>query len=629
MILFALPLLFQIAQATQPSRQTPAQLERLVAEQEATRDVNGGLVGVALTNPDTHVQALALRAIGRRQLPDLRDVVVPFLKSPDVAVRVEAATALGQTNADVDYASYLPNEKNGMVRAALFETIGRLKTPRPGSEGWLTAGLSEADPIARTGAARGLESYVRQNARAKRPDATTLTAMHAALRANSGMAIREFLLLAMNSARDTDTATYNIALRDTSALVRRLAVLGTKKWVDDKSPIVRYEALKAANNCERAQQLFTDANEMVQLAAIDMLGDKKCDASPLEVLVKNGKNWRVRSHALVALAKIAPASAKALLRPFVTSSLWQDRVYAATAAKVLGDSSTLATLARDTQPNVAVEAMTTTTDAIFALGSNDAGLLLAAANKLKGTPELVHFGPQLIAAIEQPGVMQKSSSADARNALLARLSEIYDAEMAVVAKQYGAARVQDTTLMSDNAKRIGDELHKWDATSTEPALVNGPLQPAAQIESNRGAKAMITMKGLGVITMELLFDEAPRTVTTFAALADSGKYNGLTFHRIVANFVLQGGSPGADEYDGQTEQFMRDEVGRTSHTRGTLGISTRGYDKGDGQIFINMVDNFRLDRQYTVFARITSGMDIVDRIQEGDVMESVKIVRKK
>jgi cyclophilin family peptidyl-prolyl cis-trans isomerase/HEAT repeat protein len=629
MMLFVLPLLFQIAQGTASTTQSVAGTERTIAEAEAMRDGSGAIINVGLASPNTHAQMLALRAIGRRQLPDLRDAVLPFLTSPNASVRAEAATALGQMNAETDYASYLQQEKNGDVRAALFESVGRIKAPPAGTEQLLVSGLTDADAASRLGAARGLESFARNGARTQRPDAATLSAIHAALRANSGMKMRELLLLAMNSARDTDSATYAVALRDTSALVRRLAVIGTHKWVDDKAPMVRYEALRAANNCERAKQLLNDANEMVQLAAIDMLGDKKCDATPLEAFVRNGKTWRVRAHSLVALAKLSPDAAKSELHTFAVSRLWHDRVYAATAARLLNDSSTLAVLARDTQPNVAVEAMSTTTDAIFGLGANHAGLLLAAANKLKGKPELVNLASQIISAIEQPGVMAKSSSADARNALLARLMEIYEAETATVAKQYGAARSQDTTLMSDNAKRIGDEIRKWGPGSTESALGNGPLQPAVEIARNRGATAIIAMKGLGNITLDLLFDEAPRTVTTFASLADNGKYNGLTFHRIVPNFVLQGGSPGADEYDGQTDQFMRDEVGRISHARGTLGISTRGYDKGDGQIFINTVDNFRLDRQYTVFARITSGMHIVDKIQEGDVIESVKIIRKK
>ena len=91
--------------------------------------------------------------------------------------------------------------------------------------------------------------------------------------------------------------------------------------------------------------------------------------------------------------------------------------------------------------------------------------------------------------------------------------------------------------------------------------------------------------------------------------------------------MLQGGSPGANEFEG-TPEYIRDEVGLASHERGTLGISTRSRDTGDSQIFINLVDNYRLDHNYTVFARIVDGMENVDRIQQGDVMVTVEIVRQ-
>jgi cyclophilin family peptidyl-prolyl cis-trans isomerase len=111
-------------------------------------------------------------------------------------------------------------------------------------------------------------------------------------------------------------------------------------------------------------------------------------------------------------------------------------------------------------------------------------------------------------------------------------------------------------------------------------------------------------------------------------LAEKGYYNGLTFHRVVPNFVIQGGSPGANEFDG-TAGYIRDEVGLLSHLRGTLGISTRGRDTGDSQIFVNLVDNYRLDHDYTVFARVVDGMEAVDAILEGDVFESIEILRRR
>ena len=104
---------------------------------------------------------------------------------------------------------------------------------------------------------------------------------------------------------------------------------------------------------------------------------------------------------------------------------------------------------------------------------------------------------------------------------------------------------------------------------------------------------------------------------------EAGYYDGLTFHRIVPNFVVQGGSPGANEYTGDVAHARRARA--RPHVRGTLGMSTRGRDTGDAQFFINLLDNPRLDHDYTVFAQVAAGMDVVDRLLEGDVIERVEV----
>jgi cyclophilin family peptidyl-prolyl cis-trans isomerase len=142
---------------------------------------------------------------------------------------------------------------------------------------------------------------------------------------------------------------------------------------------------------------------------------------------------------------------------------------------------------------------------------------------------------------------------------------------------------------------------------------------------NGSARAVLSMRGRGTFEITLLAGDAPVTVERFVRLARAGYYNGLTFHRVVPNFVIQGGSPGANEYMGDGD-YLRDEVARRSHLRGTLGISTRGRDTGDAQIFINLVDNPRLDHIYTVFAEVTRGLDVVDAVVEGDVIDRIDII---
>jgi cyclophilin family peptidyl-prolyl cis-trans isomerase len=94
------------------------------------------------------------------------------------------------------------------------------------------------------------------------------------------------------------------------------------------------------------------------------------------------------------------------------------------------------------------------------------------------------------------------------------------------------------------------------------------------------------------------------------------------------DFVIQGAGPGPNEYIGY-HAYFRDELGTISHPRGTVGMSTRGHDTGDAQWFINLKDNPRLVRDYTVFAEVIEGMGVVDGVLEGDVIATIREVRRR
>jgi cyclophilin family peptidyl-prolyl cis-trans isomerase len=162
------------------------------------------------------------------------------------------------------------------------------------------------------------------------------------------------------------------------------------------------------------------------------------------------------------------------------------------------------------------------------------------------------------------------------------------------------------------------------ASRAAPRRLAAPTFSLAELEQLRGKQLRVTMASGRSFTVALLVDDAPLTVLRLARLAARGYYDGRTFHRVVPNFVIQGGSPGANEYAGDA-LFMRDELGPLSHERGTLGVSTRGRDTGDAQLFINLVDNPRLDYDYTVWGRVVSGMVVVDAMLEGDVIRRIEI----
>jgi peptidyl-prolyl cis-trans isomerase B (cyclophilin B) len=118
---------------------------------------------------------------------------------------------------------------------------------------------------------------------------------------------------------------------------------------------------------------------------------------------------------------------------------------------------------------------------------------------------------------------------------------------------------------------------------------------------------------------EIQFDRevAPLAYRRIARLVREKYYDGLTFHRVVPNFVIQGGSPGANEYSGAA-RFMRDELSDRPHARGTVGLSTRGHNTGDAQIFVNLADNRALDFEFTIVGAVKPAqMSVVDAIQEG------------
>jgi cyclophilin family peptidyl-prolyl cis-trans isomerase len=188
------------------------------------------------------------------------------------------------------------------------------------------------------------------------------------------------------------------------------------------------------------------------------------------------------------------------------------------------------------------------------------------------------------------------------------------------------AERRDTSRDALNA--IRDAMTKLGGPELPP-FEAGPLAmprvTPEQIASLARTRLRFTMQGRGTFELQLRPEDAPMTAHHIATLARDGYYNGLTFHRVVPNFVIQGGSPGANEYAGQGP-FMRDEVGLVPHRRGSVGISTRGRHTGDAQIFINLVDLPRLEHTYTVFAEVVDGMDVVDSILEGDVIERVDVV---
>jgi len=616
--------------------------------------------GLHSKDPDT--VRIAVRALGRLERSNVIPDIVPMLKSQWPEVRVEAANALGQAAQakqppSGDLAAKIAIDRLSMetdagVRAALCQTLGRLPYTNEAAvrsaEAAILQALSRDDAVVtQLGVAQGLEALeaqVRRRGKAGPPPSAEAIAALTRLasgNAANGARVRRLAFEALTSAKQASDAVIVHGLSDPDAQVRMLAVKAMPNGPDapargfdvhdalrkamlDESALVRLEALRAAfvsaergdeyDWCSSYLNAMNDRDAHVMLGAVDWLG--KCGQSPesadvidrLERTVNDlsavgsPRGWHANAHAIVSLASAAPDKARSALPQFTGSTVWQMRMYAAHAAAVLQDKATLDKLAADPDDNVCEAAV----DALSALEQHDGDLSYQAA--------LGRNGYQAIRAAAR--ALGKSPVAPAPAPVIAALK---------AALQRLDAEGRDNS--HDAREAIIDALRAMNVQppAMKPARAIAPELNAEDLRRLSSARARITIRQLGIVELALFTTEAPATVTRFARLAESGYYNGLTFHRVVPNFVIQGGSPGATEYVGDAS-YMRDEVGLWPHVRGAVGISTRGRDTGDAQIFVDLVDLPRLDHEYTVFGQVLNGMDVVDRILEGDVIEKIEIV---
>ncbi|MDE0198435.1 MAG: peptidylprolyl isomerase [Caldilineaceae bacterium] len=137
----------------------------------------------------------------------------------------------------------------------------------------------------------------------------------------------------------------------------------------------------------------------------------------------------------------------------------------------------------------------------------------------------------------------------------------------------------------------------------------------ARIQTNRGD-----------IVIDLYADKVPNTVNNFVALARDGYYDGVSFHRVIADFMVQGGDPTGSGRGGPGYQFNDEFHPELVHDGpGVLSMANAGPNTNGSQFFITHVATNWLDNKHSVFGKVRSGQDVVDAIQQGDVMEKVEI----
>ncbi|MEX2179266.1 MAG: peptidylprolyl isomerase [Gemmatimonadaceae bacterium] len=443
-------------------------------------------------------------------------------------------------------------------------------------------------------------------------------------------------ILLAEDRRDSTDASLALGMRHSDARIRALAQRASGRIRDPRfaardsfAPLpspphwpepawrLRYRALtQQRENCGALREALADSVWPVRLRATALLTDHCAsddaivatlrswiDALPAQAegRVPGDVPWHAAAHGILALARLRPDDARSSVGTLAAHPVWQMRMYVARAAAQLADTARLRAMARDVDDNVreiAIEALGRLSGHadddlyIAALSADGAQVVRAAAIALKGTPRSDARGAAS-AGFERWVAGVTPPARDARIALL-------DAAGRPATDDRPPPR-RDVLPDRAVALALGDTV-----------LLRVTLAPRS------GRRSFV---------VRLRGDVAPLMSARVLALARAGYYDNTGWHRVEHDFVVQGLGPGGNEYVGHADYF-RDELGTVPHARGTIGMSTRGHDTGDAQWFVNLRDNLRLGRDYTVFAEVVLGMEDVDGIMEGDFVARIEEIRR-
>lgn len=559
------------------------------------RDLAMQLLDIANDLPSA-VTARAVESAGR--LADSSQTAVGaallgYLSHPSPDVREAACYALFRAGAKThaqELISFINSEPDSLVRIAALYSLARLQIP--GAQSIFARYQAESDPYTRTLAVRGL-------AAARTEEAARLLALSLN---DSDQRVVAQAIAGLQSVATPSAAQY---------LARKLT--GTT----DENLIVALlgalENLKSNLGVASARTQFTSrlsdnlvAASLTYLATIE--GDRV--VATVDSLLTSTPTARVRAACADAYAKVNHQS----IIP------------------------RLAVLFADEDPLVRGSAFT----ALMSVDSANAGFYIQRALADRdfmpvvlaidqvGERKLTKYLPDLLAfmrggvdidpdirrsSVDAAGVMYDPGvhPADADSLLLAvMIAGILDPEYVV--------RRQAATVYRD---KFGEDRFD-DVTLAETRISESRLREAIESAEAAGNPTALILTSKGEIELELYVDVAPLTVLNFIELAKDDFYAGLIFHRVVPNFVAQGGDPRGDGWGGPP-WFIRCEYSDEPFLRGTVGIATSGKDTGGSQFFITHSPQPHLDARYTVFGQVVAGMEVVDQITPGDVIEKIII----
>ena len=651
----------------------------LAAGRIGNEDSVAALTKLLEQDKDPNVRSMAAFAIGEVESETGANALIAVLKSAntDELVRARAVEALGKI------AAALPREQEARQRELGVAILDALKAEAESraihDEQTIILALTAALRSRPANAGPTIARFLTSERPRVRMDAANALAR---LRLKDGNEqLRRLLttdpepLVRANAARvlgiTEDKASFDAlvarAIHDPDSRVRVSAIRALASLKDPRAaePLLKRAEIPAERKLSGRP---TEVNELLEIATtLGRLLAQKEDQTALTWLRKiNEPLNHTAPEVEIALARIAPAT---YLADFGTSEQAKRKVQetilldwraAAGVAAGLGEIAALP----DSVKNKAQLAATAESLLRAMLDYRNSGLhinTLVAVHSEYAISDVLRalaaFKPQDLAAVlraqlKENDVIVRATAAD----LLSDLppSEENTRALAAAWPQAANAALNDAALsildaLGKQKTAAANELIKAALKSNDHLIrrrassllkTNGAGDFSAQIgivqtrnkdadykralaRIGRSVRAVVTTSK-GSFTIELLPDLAPLTVDNFVQLAQRGYFRNVTIHRVVPNFVIQDGDPRGDGNGGPGYQ-IRCEINQEPYDRATVGMALSGKDTGGSQWFVTHSPQPHLDGGYTVFGRVVAGMDVVDRIVRGDVIQSITI----
>jgi cyclophilin family peptidyl-prolyl cis-trans isomerase/HEAT repeat protein len=585
-------------------------LGKITAALPKTEEARSRLLGEAIAQvldiearrrsmPEHEVILMGLTAALRARPADAGKTIAPFLSHSDPRIRADAANALARLRANDgnnQLRKLLTTDQDAIVRANAARVLGATKD-KASFDALLDRALNDTDSRVRVSAIRSLSSL--KDARAAEP------------------LLQRSRSLAQQDLR-TRRAQANEVLEIATTLGRILQGTADQETVAWLRELVFVEFNHTAPEIEIAFARVSPGNYLASFG-----GEQAAKRKAQEALLLD---WRAGSNLAQGLGEIASL-------PEAT----KDRsVLAELAQNILRSMLDYRNSGININTLVAVHSEYAMPDILRALAAfkpQDLGEVLrkqlkesdvivrATAAELLG--ELPPYEANARALAEALPQSMKDEMNDAALAILDALAQqksafAYDAIKSALDSSDHLIRRRAVALLKadgvgDFSSRIGTVQTRNTTADYQRAISRIGKIVRALVSTTRGS-----------FTIDLLPDDAPLNVDNFIQLSKRGYFRGLTFHRVVPNFVIQGGDPRGDGNGGPGYQ-IRCEINEVPYERGAVGMALSGKDTGGSQWFVTHSPQPHLEGGYTVFGRVSGDMNVVDSITRGDVIRSITI----